>query len=89
MYPTRLLTWYSPDGQSYCAAHARSSGDIAIPDRPADMQEGGYNVERGEWECCYDAPSPDDISIGEAEQLWAKAQAGDVIAGVLLKVAGL
>lgn len=89
MLTTRLLTWCSPDGQTYCAARARSSGDVAIPDRPADMPDGVYNAERGEWECCYDAPSPDDISIGEAEQLWAKAQAGDVISSVLLKVTGL
>lgn len=84
-----ILTWLTPTGETYVSSMAQSSADCAIADRPASMPQARYERENGQWEQVYDEPKPEDISIGEAEELWVRAAEGDVLAAVLLKVAGL
>ena len=85
----QMITFLTPEGTTYCALSPRSASDVSIPDKPADMPQGQYNREMGVWERGYEKPTPEDITIGEAEQLWAKAREGDVLAAIMLKVAGL
>ena len=85
----RILTWLTPENEVYCAATPRTAGDTAVADRPADLPQGRYNRESGQWERAYEEPGPEDISLGEAERLWDKAQAGDIVASVLIKTLNL
>lgn len=86
----RILTWLTPENEVYCAATPRTAGDTAVADRPADLPQGRYNRESGQWERVYEGPGPQDISLGEAERLyaWAEAQ-GEGMAGILIKALGL
>lgn len=86
----QIFTWLTPEDEMYCAATPRAGRDTAIADRPADMPQGRYNREKGQWERVYEAPGPQDISLGEAERLWAWAEAqGEGMAGIILKALGL
>lgn len=86
----QILTWLTPEDEMYCAATPRAGCDTAIADRPADMPRGRYNRENGQWERVYEEPGPQDISLGEAERLWAWAEAqGEGMAGILIKALGL
>ena len=85
----RILTWLTPENEVYCAATPRTAGDTAVADRPADLPQGRYNRESEQWERVYEEPGPEDISLGEAERLWDKAQAGDIVASVLIKTLNL
>lgn len=86
----RMLTWLTPGDEVYCAATPRAGCDTAVADRPADMPRGRYNRENGQWERVYEEPDADDITIAEAERLyaWAEAQ-GEGMAGIILKALGL
>ncbi len=86
----QILTWLTPENEVYCAATPRGAGDTAVADRPAGMPRGRYNRESGQWERVYEEPGPEDISLGEAERLyaWAEAQ-GEGMAGILIKALGL
>lgn len=85
----QILTWLTPEDEMYCAATPRGAGDMAVADRPAGMPQGRYNRESGQWERVYEGAGPEDISLGEAERLWDKAQAGDIVASVLIKTLNL
>ena len=86
----QILTWLTPENEVYCAATPRGASDMSVADRPADLPQGRYNRESGQWERVYEGPGPEDISLGEAERLyaWAKAQ-GEGMAGILMKALGL
>lgn len=85
----QILTWLTPENEVYCAATPRGASDMSVADRPADLPQGRYNRESGQWERVYEEPGPEDISLGEAERLWDKAQAGDIVASVLIKTLNL
>lgn len=85
---SRPLTWLSPaSGQTYVSLCSRDSADIAIPDRPATMPSTArFNPATQAWEQAYEVANPDtEVTIGEAEALWAEKQKGNVLASVLLK----
>lgn len=91
----QIVTWLAANGSTYQSSRPRAPEDIAIPDRPADMPAGAYNREIGQWERVYDTTTTGtDLTIGEAEQLyaWANAQK-DVndnnLGGIILKVLGV
>ena len=91
----QIVTWLAANGSTYQSSRPRAPEDIAIPDRPADMPAGAYNRETGQWERVYDTTTTGtDLTIGEAEQLyaWANAQkdaTGNSLGGIILKVLGV
>ncbi len=91
----QIVTWLAANGSTYQSSQPRAPEDIAIPDRPADMPAGAYNRETGQWERVYDTTTTGtDLTIGEAEQLyaWANSQTtkdGIVIGEIILKVLGV
>lgn len=91
----QILTWLAANGSTYQSSQPRAPEDIAIPDRPTSMPAGVYNRDAGVWERSYDTtPMDTDLTIGEAEQLyaWANAQkdvAGNNLGGVILTVLGV
>lgn len=91
----QIVTWFATNGSIYQSSRPRAPEDIAIPDRPMSMPAGVYNRGAGVWERSYDtSPMDTDLTIGEAEQLyaWANAQkdeAGNNLGGVILTVLGV
>lgn len=91
----QIVTWLAANGSTYQSSRPRAPEDIAIPDRPTGMPAGAYNREADQWERVYDTTATaSDLTIGEAEQLyaWANVQkdaSGNNLGGIILKALGI
>lgn len=87
----QIITWLAADDSTYQSGQPRTAADIAIPNKPEGMEKARYNRTSAQWEREYDtATRGTDLSLGEAEQLYAWAQKqGEGMEGILLKVLGV
>lgn len=75
------------DNLIYSATGPRRPTDIPVPMPPGSLAEYAFNRDTCEW-YALDVPEPEeprDLTIGEAEQLYAEAQNGSMAAQLLIR----